>query len=252
MSLSKDEQKILAAESAINALTARGKIFSGMKIGLGTGSTAMPAVRRLARIIAEGKISGVKAVATSFQTTLECEKLGIPIFTLNSGAIGGALDLAIDGADEIDSNRAVIKGGGGALLREKITASASRAFVIVADESKALPDGAPLGCKFPVPVEIFPDARVPALRALQALGASCVLREAVRKAGPVVTDNGNLILDCLWESGALSSMEESCSLESRVNEIPGVVECGLFTRLRSVTTVFIAHKDGSVEERSPN
>lgn len=119
MGISKDGQKILAATTAIDSLIKEGKIFSGMKIGLGTGSTAMPAVKRLAQRIEDGTLKDIKAVATSFQTTLACEELGIPVYTLNDRAINGTLDLAIDGADEIDPDNNLIKGGGAALLREK-------------------------------------------------------------------------------------------------------------------------------------
>ena len=120
--ISKDEQKVLAARTAVDVLVKKGRIFSGMKIGLGTGSTAMPAVKRIAELIADGTLSGIKAVATSFQTTPACEEFGIPVYTMNDKAIGGTLDLAIDGADEIGKGNSLIKGGGAALLREKIVA----------------------------------------------------------------------------------------------------------------------------------
>ena len=197
MAISKDEQKILAARSAIDALICDGKIFPGMKIGLGTGSTALPAVKRLAERIADGTLSDIKAVVTSFQTDNCCRELGIPVFTLNDSAIGGSLDLSIDGADEIDGENNLIKGGGAALLLEKIVAYNSASYAIVADESKSV---ATLGTKFPLPVEIIGAARVPVEKALARLGARCVLREGVRKCGPVITDNGNWILDCLWDS----------------------------------------------------
>ena len=114
MALSKDEQKKLAASTAVDRLIEDGIIFSGMKIGLGTGSTAMPAVTRLAERIKDGTLKGIKAVATSFQTQLACESYGISVYTLNDKAIEGHLDAAIDGADEIDDERNLIKGGGAA------------------------------------------------------------------------------------------------------------------------------------------
>jgi ribose 5-phosphate isomerase A len=189
--------------------------------------------------MAEGRLKDIRAVPTSFQTTIECEKWGIPLFSLNSREIGGSLDLAIDGADEVDGRNYCIKGGGGALLLEKIIAYASAAYAIVADETK-LNDK--LGLKFPIPVEVAPEARVPAIRALEALGAEAVLREAVRKAGPVITEHGNLLLDCRFKLPI-----DAAAFETEINRIPGVVENGLFTRLRPV--VFIAHADGTVEER---
>ncbi len=239
MAISKDEQKILAARSAIDALICDGKIFSGMKIGLGTGSTALPAVKRLAERIADGTLSDIKAVVTSFQTDNCCRELGIPVFTLNDSAIGGSLDLSIDGADEIDGENNLIKGGGAALLLEKIVAYNSASYAIVADESKSV---ATLGTKFPLPVEIVGAARVPVEKALVRLGARCVLREGVRKCGPVITDNGNWILDCLWDSPV-----DPRKMEEEICRIAGVVENGFFTKLRP--TVFIAHSDGSVERR---
>lgn len=240
MAISKDEQKVLAATTAVDTLIQQKKIFSGMKIGLGTGSTAMPAVKRLAERIADGTLTDIKAVSTSFQTTLACEEFGIPVYTLNDKVINGSLDLAIDGADEAGPEGTLIKGGGAALLREKIIAYSAKAFVIVADESKAVPHH---GTGYALPVEIISEARVPVIHALEKLGARCVIREGVRKAGPVITDNGNMILDCLW-----SSPVNAAEMEDKINDITGVVECGFFTKIRP--TVFIAHSDGKVEVRN--
>ena len=239
MALSSGEQKKLAASTAIDRLIEEGKIFSGMKIGLGTGSTAMPAVTRLSERILDGTLTDIKAVATSFQTTLACQELHIPVYTLNDPEIQGSLDLTIDGADEIGPENSLIKGGGAALLREKITAYNSKAYAIVADSSKAVTSH---GTKFPLPVEIIAEARVPVIRELEKLGAKCTLREGVRKAGPVITDNGNMILDCLWEKPV-----DPAAMEDKINTITGVVECGFFTKLRPVA--FIAHEDGTVEEK---
>ena len=235
--INQSEQKVLAASTAIDKLIEEGKIFSGMKIGLGTGSTAMPAVKRLAERIQDGTLKDIKAVATSFQTTLACEELGIPVYTMNDKIINGELDLAIDGADEVSPEKNLIKGGGAALLREKIIAYNSKHFVIVADESKVVKS---VGTGFALPVEIIAEARIPVIQKLEALGAKCVLREGVKKAGPVITDNGNMILDCKWENPVDASV-----LESEINKIVGVVECGFFTK--NVPTVFVGHADGSVE-----
>ena len=236
------EEKARAARFAIDDLIERGLIFSGMKIGLGTGSTAMPAVYRLAERIAEGAVAGIKAVATSFQTTIECERLGIPVFSMNSKEIGGCLDLAIDGADAVSPKKHLIKGGGAALLLEKIVAYNSAVFVIVTDSSKEAPH---LGTGFPLPVEVVPEARVTAAKSLVALGAKPVLREGVRKAGPVITDNGNLLLDCLWEAAPDgNSPIDPAEIETAINLIPGVVENGFFTK--NEPTVYVAAKDGGV------
>lgn len=239
MALTKDEQKVLAATTAIDTLISEGKLVSGMKVGLGTGSTAMPAVRRLAARIADGTLSGIKAVATSFQTENVCQELGIPVYSMSARAIGGKLDLTIDGADAIDPDCNLIKGGGAALLREKIVAYNSTRFVIVADSSKVA-DG--LGNGFPLPVEIVPEARICIVHTLETMGATCTLREGARKCGPVITDNGNQLLDCLWKSPV-----DPVVMETELKQIPGVVETGFFTHL--LPTVFIAHEDGSMEIR---
>lgn len=234
------EQKILVATTAIDTLIEKGKIFSGMKIGLGTGSTAMPAVKRLAEQIQAGKIKEIKAVVTSLQTQNACQDYGIPVYSLNDKIIGGHLDLAIDGADEVDPNCDCIKGGGAAHVREKLVEYNSDIFVVIADSSKAVET---IGTKFAVPVEIIGEARIPVTNALNKLGAKCVLREGVRKCGPVITDNGNQILDCTWEKPI--NVPE---MEDKINGIVGVVENGLFTKNKPI--VFIAKEDGTVEQRN--
>lgn len=239
MELSQSEQKKLAATTAIDTLISRNKIFSGMKIGLGTGSTALPAVKRLSERIADGTLKDIKAVVTSFQTENYCKDLGIPVFTLNDREIDGHLDLAIDGADSIDPDNNLIKGGGAALLLEKIVAYNSDFYAIVADESKSVKT---LGTKFPLPVEIIGGARRAVEKHLEKLGAKCVLREGVKKCGPVITDNGNQILDCLWENPV-----DPAKMEDEISKIAGVVEVGFFTKLKPLT--FIAHSDGNVEIR---
>ena len=214
-------------------------VKSGMKLGLGTGSTAIHAVRRVGELLAQGALRDISAFATSFQTEIECEKLGIPFYTLNSRELSSGLDLTIDGADEVDPRSFVIKGGGGALLIEKIAAYASSLFAVIVDETKLTER---LGTGFPVPVEVVPEARVQAARALDKLGASASLREALRKAGPVITEHGNLILDIRFGSPIDPSI-----METELNKIPGIVENGLFTRNPPV--VYIARSNGSIETR---
>ena len=237
--ISKDGQKMLAAKTAIDTLIEEGKIHSGMKIGLGTGSTALPAVKRLSERIEDGTLNDIKAVVTSFQTENCCKDLGIPVYTLNDRLIGGELDLTIDGADEIDGENNLIKGGGAALLLEKIVAYSSKSYAIVADESKAVNT---VGTKFPLPVEIIGGARICVEKSLSKIGAKCVLREGIRKCGPVITDNGNQILDCTWESPV-----DPKKLEDEIKKMCGVVEVGFFTKLRPVA--FIAKSDGTVDIR---
>lgn len=236
--ISQAEQKALVGKVAIDSLIEKGLIFSGMKIGLGTGSTAMPAVSRLAERIKDGTLKDIKAVATSFQTSIACEELGIPVFSMNAKEIGGKLDLAIDGADEINPNKQLIKGGGAALLLEKIVAYNAKTFVIVADSSKTVPS---IGTKFALPVEIIAEARTSVFAALQNLGASCTLRQGVKKAGPVITDNGNLIADIVWQTPP-----DAAKMESEINKIVGVVENGFFTANKPI--VYVAQADGTVKE----
>ena len=243
--LSQKEQKNLVAHAAVDRLIEKGFIKSGMKIGLGTGSTAIIAVERLAFYIRSGKLSDIKAVATSFQTHSACEENGIPVYTLNSKEIAGRLDLSIDGADEIDPANNLIKGGGAAHVQEKIVEYNTKRLVIIADESKLVPH---LGTKFPLPVEIIPASRGPVVREMEKLGASCVLRSCAGKDGPIITDNGNQILDCTWPALADgTSPVDPAKMEDKVNKITGVVENGFFTKNKPL--VFIAHSDGTVEER---
>ena len=243
--LSQKEQKALVGKAVIDRLFERGLIKSGMKIGLGTGSTAIIAVERLASYIRDGKVSGIKAVATSFQTHIACEENGIPVYTLNSKEIAGKLDLSIDGADEIDPDNNLIKGGGAAHVQEKIVEYNTKRLEIIADETNLVPH---LETRCPLPAEIIPASRGPVVREMEKLGASCVLRSCAGKDGPIVTDNGNQILDCTWSAlSDGSSPVNPAKMEDRVNKITGVVENGFFTKNKPV--VFIAHADGTVEER---
>lgn len=242
--MTQSELKTLVGKTAIDTLIEEGKIFSGMKIGLGTGSTAIPAVKRLASRIADGTLKDIKAVPTSFQTQICCEELGIPVYSMNDKVINGHLDLTIDGADEICSvlengtyRNTLIKGGGAALLREKIVAYNSTYYAIVADESKKVANH---GTKFPLPVEVIGEARIPVQNELEKLGAKCTLREGVKKCGPVITDNGNMILDCVWEQPV-----DPVKMEETINKIVGVVEVGFFTKLNP--TAFISNSNGTVE-----
>jgi len=227
--------KAAAGRAAVDA-----QVKSGMKLGLGTGSTAIHAIRRVGELLSQGVLKDICAFATSFQAEIECEKLAIPFYPLNSRELSGALDLTIDGADEVDPQNRLIKGGGGAHLIEKIAAYASAAYAITVDESKIVGS---LGAGFPIPVEVVSEARVTAAKALEKLGAFVSLREAVRKAGPVITEHGNLILDIRFASPV-----DPEKTEGAINQIPGVVENGLFTRIRPV--VYIARSDGTVEVRS--
>ncbi len=226
--------KEAAGRAAVDAL-----VKDGMKLGLGTGSTAIYAIRRVGELLARGSLRDISAFATSFQSEIECEKLGIPVYPLNSRELSGGLDLTIDGADEVDPDNRLIKGGGGALLIEKIAAYASASYAITVDESKIVSG---LGAGFPVPVEVIPEARASVIRVLEKMGAVVILREAIRKAGPVITEHGNLILDVRF-----SAAVDPVDMECEINRIPGVVENGFFTRIRPA--VYIANAGGNVEVR---
>jgi len=226
--------KEAAGKAAVDAL-----VKSGMKLGLGTGSTAVHAVRRVGELLAKGTLRDISAFATSFQTEIECEKLGIPFFPLNSKELASGLDLTIDGADEVDPQNRLIKGGGGAMLIEKLAAYSSALFAVIVDESKIVQT---IGTGFPIPVEVVPEARVQAARVFEKLGASVILREALRKAGPVITEHGNLILDIRFGSPV-----DPVKMEAEINKTPGVVENGLFTG--NIPVVYIAHSNGTIETR---
>ncbi len=210
-------------------------VQSGMKIGLGTGSTAIHAVRRIGELAGRGKLTGLLVVATSFQAEVEARSLGLSLRSLNDSEIDGRLDLTIDGADEVDPDWNLIKGGGAAMLIEKIVAAASKDYAIVVDGSKI---GPRLGSIAPVPVELVPMALNPVRRALERYGR-VVLRLAEKKDGPVVTDHGNFVLD-LEVKAAFKPTE----LEREIMQIPGVMANGIFTR--QVTDLFIGNDDGTV------
>ncbi len=222
--------KALAAGRAVDEF-----VRDGMRLGLGSGSTSMEVVRIVGEKIAAGALKGIRAVATSFQTEIACQEWKIPLYTLNSPEIGGSLDLAIDGADEVDEGLRLTKGGGAALLPEKIVAYAAERFVVVVDEGKLVKH---LGLAFPVPVELVPMARLSVAKALRALGAEPTLRVGSGKAGPIVTDHGNIILDIRF-----SSPQDPERLEAEIGAIPGVVETGFFTRVKP--EVVVAYADGT-------
>jgi len=205
-----------------------------MTVGLGTGSTAEYAIRRLAwRVRDDGlRVSGVP---TSLRTELLAQELGIPLVDINGV---GHIDLTIDGADEIDSAFNMIKGGGGALLREKVVARASRLEIIVVDPAKVVKR---LGERWPVPVEVVPFGWAQTARGLRALGCETKLR-GVAEDRPDRTDNGNYLLDCRFPV-----IDHPAELEKKINAVPGVAACGLFIGLAH--RMVIGHPDGRCEVR---
>jgi ribose 5-phosphate isomerase A len=217
-------------------------IKSGQKIGLGTGSTAYFAMERIAQKIISGELTKIKIVPTSFQTTTVMQGFGIPVYSLNDPAIQGELDVAIDGADEVDPNNNLTKGGGGAHLLEKLVEYNSKAFYVMIDESKLVQD---LGDTFPIPVEFIPESRVTVEKSLKHLGGEPTLRMAIKKAGPIITDSGNMIYDVRFPGGITkASGQNPQELERTLQTIVGVVEVGLFTR--PVAGVFVADSQGNV------
>jgi ribose 5-phosphate isomerase A len=193
-------------------------VEDGMVIGLGSGSTAVQLTYALAQRIREG-LRIVGAVPTSKATEQLALQLGIPLTTLDDYP---ELDLDIDGADEIDDSLGLIKGGGGALLREKIVAASARRFVVIADITKQV---SILGNKTPLPVEIIPFALSPVRKRLESLGSSVALRYIGETI--FITDNNNYILDCTFPSGILDAL----ALQAALKQIVGVVETGLFLHM---------------------
>ncbi len=207
-----------------------GLVESGMVVGLGHGSTAFFAVRCIAQRLHEGRLRDIRGVPCSLHVEEEARRLGIPLIGLDECQ---AVDLTIDGADEVDPHLDLIKGAGGALLREKIVAQASRRQVIVVDESKLSPV---LGTRFPVPVEVVPFGWRLQAAYLQSLGGAPALRQSVNGA-PFRTDQGNLILDCHF--GPIAQPAQlAASLDARA----GIVAHGLFLGL--TTDVIVAGEEG--------
>ncbi len=215
-------------------------VQDGMRLGLGTGSTAIWATRRVAERLADGSLRGITTVTTSLQTELEARALGIPVVTLNTSSLGAELDLTIDGADEVDGAFNLIKGGGGAMLMEKVVAYASRRLLIIVDHTKL---SRRLCDHSAVPVEVVVDALEPVKKRLREMGGDVSLRMAQRKAGPVVTDLGNLLLDVTFPGGFDPALREQ-----EINLIPGVLENGLFTR--KAPELLIGTEAGTVEHRT--
>lgn len=209
-------------------------IKDGFTIGLGSGSTVAYALQEIGKRIQQRKLR-ILGVPTSHQTMMLAVHCGIPITTLNEHP---QLDLTIDGADQIDRQLNLIKGMGGALTREKIVASATKQFVIVADETKLTEK---LGANCAVPVEVLPFALPTVAPKMRAMGGKPVLREAKGKVGPVVTDNSNFIVDV--DFGPINTPKK---LDSKLKSIPGVIETGLFVQMADI--VYVGTRVGTVQK----
>jgi ribose 5-phosphate isomerase A len=219
-----------AQEKAEAATRAVEFVQSGMKVGLGTGSTAIFATRRIAELLKTGKLRDIVAFATSKATDAEARRLGIPMLPDD---LPSDLDVTIDGADEVDPDMNLIKGGGGALLREKIVAQVSTREIIVVDETKPSPR---LGTHWPVPIEVLPFAWRSQARFLESLGAKYTIRKN-HDGTQFVTDSGNMILDCHF-----GPIADAPQLAAALSARAGIVEHGLFIGL--ATDLIVASASG--------
>lgn len=221
------EKKAEALERAKRAAGYRAAemVEDNMVVGLGTGSTVYFTIERLSERVHDGL--AIAGIPTSFQTALRAKKAQIPLTTLDDNPV---VDIAIDGADEVDVKLRLIKGRGAAHLREKCVATAAKHFVVVVDDQKMVKV---LGA-VPVPVEVLPFAVMPVLEQIRRLGCNPVIREAVKKDGPVITDNGNFIVDCKFRD-----IKNPEKLEAALAAIPGVIESGLFCGFVKKTTVVV-------------
>ena len=221
--------KQVVADAAIK------EVKSGMILGLGSGSTAALMIKSLANEIRSGKLHNIKGVATSFQSEVLALELDIPLLDLASVS---QIDLAIDGADEVDPGFQLIKGGGACHVREKLVASKANQLLIVVDETKLVHN---LNKSFPLPIEVLPNAWKQVQDVILKMNGNSTLRMAKKKAGPVVTDQGNLILDVLFNDG----INDPKDIEMSINNIPGVLENGLFVDLTDKVLV------GKIENNIP-
>ena len=220
-------QNRLKKEAAISAVDF---IESAMVLGLGTGSTTRFALEELGQRLKDGRLKDIVGICSSNQTETRAKDLGIPIITFDEKQ---ELDLTIDGADEVDPQLNLIKGGGGALLREKVLAQSSKRNIMIVDESKLSPM---LGTRFPVPIEVIPFAWMPVANFIKSLGGDPVLRKKDDEK-PYTTDQNNYILDSNF--GPISNLDE---LAHKLGQEAGIVEFGLF--LGTASEIIVATSNG--------
>lgn len=228
-----DELKQKAAHRAVEF------VDSGMVVGLGTGSTTAFAVMRIAERLKSGDLNNIVGIPTSIRTETLAAELGIPLCGLDDQPV---IDVTIDGADEVDPALNLIKGGGGALLREKVVAQASRQNIIIIDESKLSPR---LGTRWALPIEVIPFAVKTEENFLKSQGAAVILRRN-EKGQPYQTDQNNFILDANF-----GEMVDPESLAARLNERAGIVEHGLFLGLASDVVVAAEDEIRHLKRRDP-
>lgn len=214
---------------------AAAKVQSNTIVGLGTGSTTAYAIQAIGERLQSGDLQNVKGVPTSFQAIVLARQFGIPLTTLDEIE---KIDIAIDGADEVDPQKNLIKGGGAAHTQEKIVDSLADQFIVVVDSGKLVDH---LGSTFLLPVEVIPMAVTPVMKAIEKLGGKPQLRMGVKKAGPVVTDQGNLVVDVKFDR-----IDNPAELEKTLNNLPGVLENGLFVGVADVIMV------GEVKDGQPS
>ena len=205
-------------------------VKDGDAVGLGTGSTVAYTIRELGRRVREEGLK-IVGVPTSYQSEALAVESGITLTTLTQTPV---LDIDIDGADQFDADFFTIKGGGAAHTREKIVSASAKRFVLVSDEKKRADV-----LSVAVPIEVLPFAKELVVRSLEKLGGKPVVRAAAKKDGPVITDNGNFVIDCDF-----GMIRDPAHLASQIEAIPGVVEHGIFS---NVDEVYIGKKDGTVE-----
>ncbi|WP_457741616.1 ribose-5-phosphate isomerase RpiA [Thermococcus sp.] len=208
------------------AREALGLVEDEMIVGLGTGSTTAYFIRYLGKLIMDGELEDVYGVPTSYQARLLAIESGVPVVSLDEV---DAIDIAVDGADEVDPHMNLIKGRGAALTMEKIVEYRAGMFVVLVDESKLVER---LGQKMPVPIEVVPAAWRAIAEEIGVFNATAELRMAEKKDGPVVTENGNFILDAKFHH-----IEDPLDLEIELNNIPGVVENGIFADIADLVLV---------------
>jgi len=205
---------------------AANRVKSDSIVGLGSGSTAAYAIEYIGDRLAKGEITNVVGVPTSFQSEVLAKEFNIPLVTLDAIK---HIDVAIDGADEVDPEKNLIKGGGAAHTREKVVDALANEFIVVVDEGKLVDK---LGSTFLLPVEVIPMAVAPVMRSLAKLGGKPELRMAAKKAGPVVTDQGNLVIDVKFDH-----IKNPAEMEKEINNLPGVLENGIFVGVADIIMV---------------
>ncbi|MFM5891467.1 MAG: ribose-5-phosphate isomerase RpiA [Dolichospermum sp.] len=223
MSIPADPVKLMKQEVG---KAAANLVKSGSIVGLGTGSTTAYTIQYLGERLKSGEIKDIVGIPTSFQSEVLAKEYGVPLTTLDAV---DHIDIAIDGADEVDPHKNLIKGGGAAHTREKVVDYLATQFVVVVDSGKLVDK---LGSVFAVPVEVIPMALTPVTNAIKSLGGKPILRMGVKKAGPVITDQGNMVLDVTFDS-----IDDPVNLEKTLNNIPGVLENGIFVNCADIVLV---------------